>query len=308
MQRNPLRVVARSACLVALLLVAAAVTAAAQGSFGADFIRVPQEPVGRSLAGAHLGQVSGAAAMAWNPAGLGYTPGAEAVLSHATWTAGTAAEWGALALPVAGGGVGLACGVFRSGALDGYLADGTPTGEFTPTQLHRALGYGRTVARRLQFGAALEGALEDDGQGHGYQAWAANLGGQYTIGRLELGLAALHLGPDVEAGGEPYPLPLTLRGGGSYRVAQRAHVHAAAEWVAQEAPRLLFAGSWGPSASLTALAGARLIEEGLERAVEPTFGLTLDLGPTVFAYGYLPERNLEASHQLSLGLRLGRSP
>ena len=293
--------------LALLFALAAAPAGAGDPSRGHafEFLRLPGEPVGRSLAGAHLASVQGPASLAWNPAGLGEGGASAAILAHASWSAGMAWEWGALSLRAGAGAFGLACGVLRSGELEGFDADGGPTGEFAPQQAYASVGYGRALGERVSAGLALEGILSGDGREAPERGWALGGGLVVSLGRARLALAAQHWAPAVERGGESYPLPGTLCAGASFDLPGRTRLHTAAQWVASEGVSLRLGAEWQATESLSALAGACLDPGAAEAQVTPTAGLAVDLGRMRVSYGYQPAAALDASHQLSLTVLLG---
>ncbi len=284
-------------CAVALGALAPSARADA-GSDAFEFMQLPSEPVGRSLGGAHLATVGGPEAIAWNPAGLANGSSA-VVLSHATWTAQTAWEWGAIALPAGRGACALACGFFRSGELEGFTADGIATGGFTPTQFCAAIGYGLALSERWSAGAALEGVYEGDGIAPARKAFAASAGLQANLGRVALGLAALHLGPPLEVDGTRFPLPATLRFGATFLASRALDLHAALEYRPQAPVSLRLGCEWTPLDALHVLAGAGVASE-TEATLRPAVGTAFDLGHVQVAYGLAFDPIIETSHQLSL--------
>jgi hypothetical protein len=297
----------RGALALAVLALAAfaPVALADAGIHAFEFVQLPSEPVGRSLGGAHLATVSGPEAIAWNPAGIATETSAFA-LSHATWAAQTAWEWGAITLPLGRGACALACGFFRSGELEGFTSDGAPTGGFTPTQLVATIGYGLPLGERWGAGLALEGAYESDGVGQTRRAIAVNAGLQLDLGRVALGLAALHLGPPVEADGTRFPLPATFRLGATLLASSALDLHAALEYRAQEPLAMRLGCEWTPLSALHLLAGAGIVpqsEPQTETTLQPAVGTAFDLGHARVAYGLLFDPAVETSHQLSLTVR-----
>ncbi len=277
------------------------------GSHAFEFLRLPAEPVGRTMAGAHLATVGGPAALAWNPAGLADGAASAVVLSHAAWTAGTAWEWGALAFPVRGAALGIAGGMLRNGELHGFDAEGQPSGAFSPYQACVAVGCGVPLRSDLNIGVGLEGALDSDGLGTTYRAWAASAGLQYAVGIWHVAVAALHVGPPLSAGDERYPLPSTLRGGASVDLGSTAQMHAALELLRGEDPAVLVGFGWRPIAALCGMGGARLEPAAGSDGFRPSLGFTVDLGTTRFAYSFQPAGDLEASHQVALSVTLRSS-
>jgi hypothetical protein len=270
------------------------------------YLEIPPEPVGRSLGGAHLAAVSGPAALAWNPAGLGAAPGGGLLLSHATWTAGTCWEWGGALLPLGGGGLGASIGLFRPGELEGYDALGNATGGFSPLQALAALAYGRPVSRALRVGFEVELLFERDGLGSERHAWAGGGGAQFDAGRWHFALTARHLGPALQTDEGRYPLPAFTAAGFSFDAARRLRLHLAAARRGGTGPDLRLGAEWAASDALAAYCGAQRRTTAVGGELRATAGLAVDLGRTVLAYGYQPAQQLEASHQISLSLDFTR--
>jgi hypothetical protein len=270
-----------------------------------EFLRLAAEPVGRALSGAHLASVNGPASLAWNPAGLGETAPSAVILSHATWTAGTSWEWGALNLRRGSGSLGLGCGVLRSGSLEGYDSDGRSTGEFTPQQAYATIGYGRALGSTVSAGVMAEGILAGDGVTPSDRGWALGGGVVVHLGRADLAVAALHWAPALERDGESYPLPGTIRVGGSVTLPGQTRLHAAAEYLSGEGASARFGAEWRATDAVAALGGATLTSVGETTELQPSAGLAIDLGRARFAYAYQPETSIEAVHQLSLTVLLG---
>ncbi len=292
-----------------LLLSAAAHPVAAgegPGTRAFEFARLPAEPAGRSLAGAHVAAVEGPASVAWNPAGLGRRPEAAVLLSHASWVAGTSWEWGALVVPLpsGGGSLALGCGVLRSGPLEGYDVDGAPAGEFTPLQLAATFGWGRRIAGPLALGVALEYAAEGESSEETQQAWAGAAGVQIDLDRLQLGCAAMHLAPKVDAGDEAFPTPASVRVGASYAIGSVLKVHAAGEKVAAQPLGGLAGVEVRVVESATLYGGLRHEPEDPETQTRVSCGIGIEVGPVRVTYGFQPDNALESTHQVSLGLPL----
>jgi len=295
-------------CLVLLAgLAAPSAQADATSGHAYEFLRLAAEPVGRALSGAHLASVEGPASLAWNPAGLGESAPSALLLSHAAWTAGTAWEWGALNLRHGSGAFGVGCGVLRSGSLEGYDRDGRSTGDFTPQQAYATLGYGRALSAAVSAGLMVEGILAGDGIEPADRSWALGGGVLVHLGRADLALAALHWAPALERDGESYPLPGTVRAGGSVALPGHTRLHAAAEYLAGAGASGRFGAEWRATDAVAALGGATLATVGGTAELQPTAGLAIDLGRVRFAYAYQPDTEIEAVHQLALTALLGAS-
>ncbi|MCK4303638.1 MAG: hypothetical protein KAY24_05310 [Candidatus Eisenbacteria sp.] len=276
----------------------------AAGRCAFAFVKLPAEPVGASLAGTHLATVGGPASNAWNPAGLAMQRGCSALVSHATWVAETCWEWGALAMELPGGrgALGLSCGMLRSGGLEGYTEDGTSTGDFSPLQVHATVGYGRCVGDCWTMGFLVEAVVDGDGEHQAMTAWAGGGGIQLDLGRVSLGLAALHLAPDQKVGKERFPMPATVSVGASLRLPAGMDLHSTVEMTAAEEPRVALGAQWRPVSGMGLCAGTHWDREEAEEPVGLAVGMTVDISRVQIAYGFQPQQALEASHQISLRL------
>jgi hypothetical protein len=274
------------------------------GTRAGEFLRMPAEPEGRSLGGAHLGSISGPAALAWNPAGLGATESPALILSHATWMAETSWEWGAVSLPVAarGDAIGISVGAFRAGKLEQYDREGNALGTFSPVLTTAAFGYAVPLSTVLRVGISLEGILERSGTGEESMAWAGGLGLQWDAGRFSFGLSGLHIGPEARVGEERYPLPTTVRGAATLAIAPSLRFHAGGEWIAEGSPGLIAGAEWQPVGGLRALTGLRHDPSSEDKTLQPTYGLACAVGAVAVTYGYQPAQWLDDSHQVSITL------
>ncbi len=293
--------------LLALSLAPSGVNADGNGQVAFEFATMAAEPFGRSLAGAHLAAVDGPASTAWNPAGLGHLSRSEALLSHCSWIADTGWAWGALAidLPGNGGGLGISCGVLRSGNLPGYDSEGNPTGTFSPLQAIGSIAYGHHIGERWSFGANVEGVIESDGESNKSMNFAFGGGIQWHSSNIDLGLTVQHLAPAVELGEEEFPMPATVRCGGSVRTSLGLILHGAIESVSRQDLVFLTGLEWRPVSGVSTLAGLELDStSNNEQTSQMAFGVALDVVGTRVTYSFRPDEQFDASHQISLGLPL----
>lgn len=305
----------RLGALLACLLLAVPCPAPAQGAGGVsayEFARLAAEPVGRALSGAHVGSVEGPAALGWNPAGLCGNAPSGALLSHASWIAGTAWQWGAvsLRLPDGAGAVGISAGMLRVGSLDGYAADGTATGSFTPYGAHGSIAYARSLGERWRLGLCGEFFLESDGTESPAQTWAGGFGLQFhqplSFGSLAVGLAGLHLAPTATRGEEEFSLPASIKAGLSLETATGIDLHLGTETLLEGETSIAAGLAWRPLKGLAALGGFTYLDTGLDSPFSPSMGLEVEVGPTQVAYSYQLSVIDEGSHQVSLMLPFQR--
>ena len=277
--------------------------AAAPSGHAFEFLRLASDPVGRSLSGAHIASVSGPCAIAWNPAGLAAEEPGALLLSHTAWMGETSWDWGGISVPAGGGGLAFSCALFRAGELPGYDENGTPSGDFSPTQAAVAAGYGHPLCANLDAGAALEWGLESDGRDVSHSGFACSAGARFHSGPFGLAAAVRHLGPAIGSGEDRFAWPRTITAGASLETGFGLALHAALEQTAGEAANLAAGCAWQATEGLCFLGGLRASAESEEGGTAPSAGLLFDLGRASFAYGYQTHADLAGAHQVALSLR-----
>jgi len=159
-------------------------------------------------------------ATAWNPAGLSQVLGSQVAFMHNLYIQETSQEYLAFGHQLFNGaGVGANITYFNYGKIEKYTETAEAAGDFTPTVLTAALGYGQWLLPELAAGLAVK-FFNQNIDTERYSAVAADLGVLVKPGLegLQLGAAAQNLGgkladsdlPALAKAGAAYALPFTL--------------------------------------------------------------------------------------------------
>jgi hypothetical protein len=187
---------------------------------GAPEMRVPLGARALGQGGAFTAEAEGAAALAWNPAGLGRTAQSQLEGMHTFYLQDTTLEQLSFAQPLgARGGLGVQAVYVNYGTLDRTeVVDGVPqtTGTFNPGTWLLSLGYGHKLLPAIAVGVAGK-YYRNDIAGNRYTTYAGDAGVQWEAieDGLKLGAAVQNVGNAVAG----YSLPLTVRVGGELVVA-----------------------------------------------------------------------------------------
>jgi hypothetical protein len=127
-----------------------------RGTTAAEFLSIPIGARATAMGNAITASVNDPTALYWNPAGLSSVAGASFTGEHAQWLADINLNFVALALPAAGGTVGLGITAFRTPDMEVTTIDQQEgTGEtFNAASYAIALGYGRALTDRFSIGAS----------------------------------------------------------------------------------------------------------------------------------------------------------
>lgn len=293
--------------LVAVLLGLAAPARAAGGGAPFAFLSLDGNARPAALGGAYAALATDAAALLYNPAGLGELQGHEATLMHQEHFSGLTQQYGGLALAPGFGFQFQTLGYGRTQRTTLSNPSGTGLGEFAARDLAVGAGWGRRVGKGLSLGLGLKHVRAEIAEFSG-TAFAADLGVLWrpaAVPALSLGLAAQNLGPRVRFQSASEDLPLNVKLGAAYR-----------------------ARGWGREALLALdvdqprQGGAR-VGVGLEAKPVSAFALRLgfdsrnDAGPGLTAglgvggkrlwadYAFVPFGALGSAHRVSVTLRWG---
>jgi hypothetical protein len=146
-------------CIAIVLLTASCLYAGGSeriGTAGAQELRIPVGSRVTAMAGANVSDVSGAEALFWNPAGVAYQEGTEAMFSHLEYIAGIDVNYFGVSTDLGDFGfLGLHAKVISIGEMEVTTTDQPQgTGEtFSPTFSVIGLTYSRMFTDRVSFGA-----------------------------------------------------------------------------------------------------------------------------------------------------------
>jgi hypothetical protein len=184
----------------------------------ADFLNIGVGARAAAMGGAYTSIAEDALSAFWNPAGLSSVNSVQVALSHFSWYQDLNYEYLAVAYPLQDKLTIAASASYLSyGSIDGYDQYDNPTGELNSTyDLAAGLSAGYLVRENLSLGlTAKYVVLSLDG--YNASALAADIGAQYNIGNVKLGLAVVNLGQDVKFGETSEKLPIGIRAGASIR-------------------------------------------------------------------------------------------
>jgi len=216
------------------------------GTAGAKFLQVGVSARAVGMGEAFLGIADDASAIFYNPAGLTWVPGKQAMFTHISYPADITFEFGSFVFPFPklGGVVGLGLYVLDAGDIPltdyGYPSPDFSSGEtFSPRDYAVTVSYARFLTDRLSLGITGKYIAELYGDGffnvtngvnEDFRAtgWAADVGTIYNTGYrgLRIGMIISNFGPDLKFVRESYPLPIDFKFGGSIDIVNN-HQHRA---------------------------------------------------------------------------------
>ncbi|MCK4548083.1 MAG: PorV/PorQ family protein [Candidatus Eisenbacteria sp.] len=203
----------------AALLVAASAVSADPGQTGLTFLKMGQGARAMGMGGAFSTVADDASATYWNPAGCIDVGDTEVLLSHAGWVQGIDMENVAIARSHGDHGFGLSFTVLRTDEIEMRDVDGTRIGHFRFFDFAIQGSYAHNIGDRLVGGVSVKALYEqiDEETATGF---AVDIGGilNLPVDGLRVGACVQHLGAKMKFIDESFDLPLTIRGGLSYRL------------------------------------------------------------------------------------------
>ena len=157
-----------------------------------------------------------AAAIYWNPAGLGALDKGSLSVMHSAWLENTFYEWAGYARPVGNIGVlGIGVQYLSYGTLTKIDETGTEGASFDPTDTSVSLCYANTICG---LGVGVNLKYISSKIVNTASAYAADIGLQRRFGKLALGAAVQNIGTKIKFTQEEDPLPLNIKVGGAYTI------------------------------------------------------------------------------------------
>ena len=295
--------------ILVLLTVAFCTSAHAQaGSSGLSFLKLGVSGRGISMGDAMSATVEGAAATYYNPAGIfgNGESSSQILLMHREWIQDVRAEF----LGVSFGlddesALGFAVNTATVSEIEIRTRPGTVEGTFTSRDFSAGISYARVISDELNVGITAKFLYEkiflDESNG-----LAVDLGAQYKLDNLSLGLSLSNLGSMNKLRSEKTVLPALARVGPAYTIglediSSRLVVASDLLYVFPEkksyvnlGTELLFNNTIAARAGYQAGSNSR----GFSAGVGVLYGLfSLD-------YGFVPlSSNLGRGHTFSIGLK-----
>ncbi len=204
-------------CIAIVLLAASCLYAGGSdriGTAGAQELRIPVGSRATAMAGANVADVSGAEALFWNPAGLAYQEGTEAMFSHLEYIADINVNYLAVTTDLGDFGyLGLSAKVISIGEMDVTTTD-QPQGTgatFSPTFSVIGLTYSRVFTDRVSFGASAN-LISEKVEQVSAQGLSLDFGFIYDpLWRgLKFGVAIKNFGPEMRFTGEDFSVSVEV--------------------------------------------------------------------------------------------------
>lgn len=291
-------------CLAACVL---AVPAAASGTEAASFLDIPAGGRPAALAGAYSALAADAYAPVWNPAGLGFVPGAQLAAMHADYDDIGGYEFASFAHPLgARGGLGLSAQYFHADRADSLDLNGNRLGSYSSYYGAYSLAYGLAFNENFSIGAAaklVDARLADISARTG----AGDVGALYRVNaKVSLAAVAANLGGKLKFLQQADELPRNYRLG--VHLAPLAQLSLVQETVYDNSELLSgrFAAEWRPLDAIAVRAGYRT---DTARRLSALGGLTTGVGLKVwgqrFDYAWLPMGDLGSTQYFSVVLAFG---
>jgi len=213
---------------VLLLLPSLAFSQAKVGTTGVNFLELGVSARAMGMAEAFTAGVTDASAVYYNPAGLTYVYGRQAMFTHISLPAGVNYEFFALAYPMesVGGVVGLGIYALNTGDILrtdysyplGRSQDGSEQ-YFSAGDLALALSYGRFLTDKFSLGITVR-YIQENLELEKASGWSADVGTVYNSGyrNFKIGMMISNFGPDMKFITDEFPLPMNFKFGASIDV------------------------------------------------------------------------------------------
>jgi len=192
---------------VFLMLLAAALPASAQfdnaGTSAMNFLKIGVGARALAMGSSQVAVVNDASALYWNPAGIANLGGNQVLLSNNNWIADIAHNFVAVAAPVGDFGVlGLSVSYLSMGDMKVTSWDATAgTGEiFSSHSTAIGIGWARQMNDRFKVGVHLK-YLNETISNSSANTFAVDVGSQYDIGWLRVGMSIQNFGPAAAIAG-----------------------------------------------------------------------------------------------------------
>jgi hypothetical protein len=277
---------------------------AASGNSSAAFLRIDVGARPAGLGGAFTAIADDSAGVHFNPAGLAFVEHNELSATHNNWLGEIGGESITLLKQTQLGVLGL-------NLVGLYIADIKETSDkyeeafntkesFSALDGAFTLSFAQKLKETLSCGLNFKGIYQSIKEESGLGV-AFDFGTLYRLREFAFGIAVQNVGSKLKIYKKAFPLPITLRGGISYKVGKLL--------LAMDVSKPLKGSTCihgGAEYKITQTLEARVgYRKGKERISGATFGLTLCVKNYRVDYGYIAgDENLGSAHQLSLIIKL----
>jgi long-subunit fatty acid transport protein len=193
------------------------------GTTGLSFLELGVSARAMGMAEAFTAGASDASAIYYNPAGLVYANGREAMFTHISMPAGINYEFLGLVFPLEaiGGVVGVGAYSLNTGDIlytDYYYPYGVDQNNdaqyFSAGDLAVAVSYGRYLTDKFSVGFTAK-YIQENLELESVSGWAADVGTCYNSGfrNFKIAMIITNFGPDFKYLEKPFPLPINFKFG-----------------------------------------------------------------------------------------------
>lgn len=299
-----------SILVAGMVLIGTVAFAGSKGDSGAAFLKLGAGARASALGEAYVGLADDVTAAYWNPAGLAQLEERQACfmyLSPLSKVDSLAYNYLSMVIPKEIWVTGVSVYYLDYGNMDEHLdADGIVDGRWGASDLAAAYSFAKKVRDDLAVGGTFKGITTKISDKRA-NAFAVDVGVLYNTTKpgLNLGAVIRNLGPNIKYMKEGDKLPLALKGGLSYHLADApatlvcdvtipndndAYIGFGGEYVVKEVLALRAGYKSGPQDEGSGLSA------GFSLLIEKTSQLT-------FEYAYQPYGELGDSHYVSLQRR-----
>jgi hypothetical protein len=190
------------------------------GTSAFPFLKINMGARAMAMGGAFTGLADDACALYYNPAGIAALPGKRFIGGYHNYVAEIQSGFLGAVFPLAGGhAVAVHADYLNYGEFIQTDTTGARTGTFSGSDMYLAVSYGRRLSHNFRLGATGKFIYEKI---HDYSATgvALDLGAKWVDDRerTAAGVMIQNLGTQLSSlGSDKDPLPLTVRGGASYK-------------------------------------------------------------------------------------------
>ena len=176
------------------------------GSAGANFLKIPAEPIGAALGNSIVASASGVQGLYWNPGALAFTEGTEVLFSRVNWISDTRVSFLGIAQKLGPGTIGVSVTALTMDEMEittEIQPEGTGT-YFAAGSYAVGLSYGMKIIDRFSFGGTAKYIYEYIWETKG-STFAFDFGSVYVTDfhNMRIGMRLANFGGDVTFGGSP---------------------------------------------------------------------------------------------------------
>ncbi len=197
------------------------------GTTGATFLEIGVSARGMGMAEAYIAAVNDITATYYNPAGLSYMQGGEAMLSYISLPADVTYGFVGAGLPLEtiGGVLGFSAYGLNSGEIVRTTYEnsyGNGTGQkFSSQDMAIGVSYGRYLTDRFSVGVTMR-YISLNADATSTSGWSADIGTLYDTGYrgFKIGMVISNFGPDLRYIEKDFPLPINFKFGSTFNIVQ----------------------------------------------------------------------------------------